>query len=176
MTTPILETERLILRPMTVQDAEQIFENWASDPEVARYMRWDLHKSVQTTKEWMQRMEADIANDKTYDWGFELKETGKLIGSGGIYYKEEKGMFELGYNLMRKYWRQGYTTEASRAILDFGIKTLGQNQFFCGHAVDNIGSMKVMTGLGFVYDCDYKYSKFSGNETFPAKGYILTVK
>ncbi len=53
MRTPILETERLILRPMRIEDAREIIDNWASDPEVAKYMVWSTHKDVSLTKAWM---------------------------------------------------------------------------------------------------------------------------
>ena len=45
-----LETERLILRPLTVNDAEEAFKNWTSDDEVSKYVRWSTHKNVEETK------------------------------------------------------------------------------------------------------------------------------
>ena len=47
MTTPIIESQRILLRPLSVEDAETIFRNWTSDEEVAKYMRWDLHETVE---------------------------------------------------------------------------------------------------------------------------------
>ncbi|HWQ78415.1 MAG TPA: GNAT family N-acetyltransferase [Anaerovoracaceae bacterium] len=46
MKTPVIETERLLLRPLTVGDAKAIFEGWARDQEVARFMRWNPHKTI----------------------------------------------------------------------------------------------------------------------------------
>ena len=57
MKTPILETERLILRPITVADAEEIYTNWASDPDVAIYMTWSTHPNVEVTKGWLTEVE-----------------------------------------------------------------------------------------------------------------------
>ena len=48
-----LETERLILRPLTVKDAEEAFKNWTSDDEVSKYVRWSTHKNVEETKEYI---------------------------------------------------------------------------------------------------------------------------
>ena len=90
MKNPVIETERLILRPLTMDDAQTAFDTWASDPEVAKYMRYYAHKSVDTTKEWLKSVVANENSDTDYDWGFVLKETGKLIGSGGIYYDDEE--------------------------------------------------------------------------------------
>lgn len=50
MTTPVIETSRMMLSPMTVHDAETAFRNWTSDPDVARFMRWECHKSVKQTR------------------------------------------------------------------------------------------------------------------------------
>lgn len=173
MKTPILETERMILRPLTIMDAEYIYNNWTSDPEVAKYMIWDLHESVNDTIEWLKIETANVNSDKNYIWGFVLKETGKLIGSGGINYKESHNRYELGYNIMKKYWNQGYTTEASMAILKYATNELGIKHYLCSHAVENIASSKVMIKLGFVYDKDNSYSSFSGKKVFQSKEYIL---
>ena len=129
MKTPILATERLLLRPLTVDDAESAFANWTSDPDVAKFMRWELHKSISETREWLLSEETLIESDRVYNWGFILKETGELIGSGGLVFVDSKDMYELGYNMMRKYWRKGLTTEAANAIIGFGKNKLMQKQF-----------------------------------------------
>ena len=71
MRTPILETERLILRPLRLADAEEVFANWASDPEVAKFMTWSTHPNVEVTKGWLADVEQNSTDsDSTYDWGF----------------------------------------------------------------------------------------------------------
>lgn len=175
MKTPVLESKRIILRPLTINDAELIYKNWTTDSEVAKYMIWEVHKNIDVTKEWLKKVEQGLDSEHEYEWGFVLKETGELFGSGGIYYKSEHGCFELGYNIMKKYWGLGLTTEAGKEILNFAINTLGEKKFFCRHAVDNIGSMKVMTKLGFQYYSDSSYSSFSGQKYFSAKDYYLYV-
>lgn len=174
MTTPILESERIILRPLTTSDANHIFESWTSDPEVAKFMIWDLHKSVDETLMWLKIEEENARSIKHFVWGFILKENGVLFGSGGINFQEDKGCYELGYNIMRKYWGQGLTTEASKVILDFAADNLNQNKFFCRHAADNIGSQKVMLKLGFKHHGDSEYSSFSGKKHFKSMDYYLT--
>ena len=134
MKTPILETERLLLRPLTTNDVESAFSNWTSDPDIAKFMRWELHSNISETFEWLVSEETLIESDSVYNWGFVLKETGELIGSGGLVFIESKGMYELGYNIMKKYWNQGLTTEAAKVIIDFGINELNQRQLDCCHA------------------------------------------
>ena len=175
MRTPVLETERLILRPLVVSDAETVFTNWTSDPDVARFMRWELHKNVSETQEWLASEEELIESDAVYNWGFVLKETGELIGSGGLVYIEPKGMYELGYNIMKKYWGQGLATEAAQEIIDFGKNELKQKQFYCCHAKDNPASGKVMTKVGFQYQQDGAYSSWNQERTFESKEYLLII-
>jgi len=175
MKTPILETERLILRPLTVADADVVFSGWASDPEVTKYMSYSAHKSVDETIEWLTQEEKNINNDKYFSWGFTLKEIGRLIGSGGVGYNEEHKMFAPGYNIMKAYWGKGLTTEALKAIIDFAVSELGAREFFCNHATENIASGKVMEKVGFVYQKDGEFKKLDGSETFPSREYLLNI-
>lgn len=176
MLTPILESKRIVLRPLSLNDAEDIYKSWTSDLEVAKFMIWDVHKSIDDTIEWLTVEEKNIDSVHHYNWGFVLKETGELFGSGGINFKKELDCYELGYNIMKKYWGQGLTTEAGKVILDFAINTLGEKKFFCRHAVDNIGSKMVMTKLGFEYCCDSSYTSFSGQKHFLSKDYYLNIE
>lgn len=176
MKTPILETERLLLRPLTVDDAESAFANWTSDPDVAKFMRWELHKSISETREWLLSEETLVESDRVYNWGFILKETGELIGSGGLVFIDSKDMYELGYNMMRKYWRKGLTTEAANAIIGFGKNKLMQKQFYCCHAIDNPASGKVMTKVGFQYQNDGVYYSWNQERKFESKEYLLMVE
>lgn len=176
MKTPILETSRLLLRPLSVADAETIFTNWTSDPDVARFMIWELHKSISDTEQWLAYEEASIESDTVYTWGFQLKETGELIGSGGLIFREEKGIFELGYNIMKKYWNQGITTEAAQRIIDFGKTELQQKRFYCCHAKDNPASGRVMTKVGFRYYKEGIYYSRSRERKFESKEYQYIVQ
>jgi len=175
MKTPILETKRLVLRPLTITDAETVFTNWTSDPDVAKFMRWELHKNISETREWLAAEEELVESDSVYNWGFVLKKTGELIGSGGLVFIEPKGMYELGYNIMKNYWSQGLTTEAAQRIIDFGKNELKQKQFYCCHAKSNPASGKVMTKVGFRYLKDGKYSSWNGERTFDSKEYVLII-
>ena len=76
MKTPIIETERMILRPLSVMDANDIYERWTSDDRVSKYVRWCTHNSVKDTMEWLKVEENNILSDRIYQWGFTLKENG----------------------------------------------------------------------------------------------------
>ena len=176
MKTPILETEKLILRPLTIADADAVFNGWASDPEVNKYVAYNLHESINTTIEWLTQEEKNVDSDESYSWGFVLKENDRLIGSGGFGYNEEHKMFAPGYNIMKAYWGKGLTTEALRAMIDFAVSVLGVREFFCNHAAENIASGKVMEKVGFVYQKDGEFKKLDGSITFPSREYLLTIQ
>lgn len=173
MKTPVLETQRLILRPLRAEDAEEIYTNWGSNPEVARFMSWSTHANSDVTREWLIGAEKNIEAEGIYEWGFVRKSDHKLIGSGGIYYKEIRGMYDLGYNIMKECWHQGYTSEAAAGIVEFAVQELKQKYLYAYHAKDNPNSGKVMEKVGFRYIGDREYDSMDGTKHFEAKEYIL---
>jgi ribosomal-protein-alanine N-acetyltransferase len=80
MITPILESKRIILRPLSLNDAEDIYKSWTSDSEVAKFMIWDVHKSINDTIEWLKMEVQNVDKEHHYVWGVVLKETGELFG------------------------------------------------------------------------------------------------
>ncbi len=164
---PTLETSRLILRPLTVDDAEAIFK-WAGDPRVNKYMIYPLYKSKEEAKPWIETLYED---EKKLDYGFVLKETGELIGSGGLYYHEDIDVWSVGYNLAFDFWKHGYTVEAIEKIIDYA-KSKYQVRAIAGtFAIGNYGSMRVMEKLGMTFYEDTEYTKLDDSETFKAKTY-----
>lgn len=173
MNTPILQTKRLQLRPLLISDARDIYQNWATDPEVAKYMRWSVHASILVTEGWLKEVEDNAERSTVFDWGFVLKENQMLIGSGGLYWSEEKGCFELGYNLMKKYWNQGLTTEAAAAMVQFAKEVLQQKELFSCYAKENVASGRVMEKVGFRYQKDGSYTSFDQTRTYETREYRL---
>ena len=157
MRTPILETERLILRPFKQADALEVFEGWESDPDVAGYMFWKSHNDIEKTKEWLTFEIGQIEKEDWYRFAIVLKETEELIGTGLIYYEEEVSGWEIGYNLGKKFWGKGYATEAMKAILSFAKEELCLTEIVGRYAKENPGSGKVMQKLGFRYEKDIPY-------------------
>ena len=164
-----IETERLILRTVTADDAEAVFV-WASDPEVNKYMIYTLHKDVEATREWLRSR--DINGSDEFDLGFELKETGELIGMGGLFYKEELDSWIVGYNLRKEYWGQGLVPEAMQAIIDYVNAEKGIRAIVGEFATENTKSRRVMEKLGMTYWKDAQYTKMDGSETFESRKYI----
>lgn len=175
MKTPVIETERLILRPLTVGDARAVFEGWASDQEVTRFLRWNLHKNIEETKEWLVSEETAAMGEDVFNWGFVLKENQKLIGSGGLIYSHQHQMYELGYTLARDLWGKGLTTEAAKRIVEYARDELKIKRLFAAHAISNVASGKIIKKIGFTYKREGTYLSFDGSRTFQSKEYIMNI-
>ncbi len=174
--TVVLETERLILRALKLEDAPNVFKNWASDKEVAKFMRWNAHTDIQVTEEWMKVCE-ELTSDKTrYEWGIILRESNEPIGSIGAFINaEEPSRYEVGYAFGKKYWGNGYATEALISVIDFLVNTVGIRYFICSHAKENPASGAVMRHAGFKYVKDGTYQSFDGLRKYDNKIYYLDI-
>lgn len=175
MTVPVIETERVILRPLKITDAQIIYNNWTSDPDVAKYVRWSTHSSASETVKWLTAEEAAMVSGNHYSWGFVLKENMELFGCGSLAYSDAHGMFELGYNIMKKYWNKGLTSEAAEAITAFAANLPGVTCLFAVHAKENVASARVLEKLGFIYQNDSAYTSFDGENTYLSREYLLAI-
>lgn len=175
MQTPVLETERLILRPFHLDDAREVFECWESDPDVARYMFWQSHHDINKTISWVKSEIDKIESEDWYRWAFVSRETGRLIGTGLLYLEEEYGKFEIAYNLGKKAWGFGYATEAMQEILRFAKDSLGIKEIMGRHARENPASGRILEKLGFVYRKDIPYECNGGEHVYEGKEYALIV-
>ena len=151
--TVTIETENLILRRFTMDDAESMFRNWASDSEVTKYLSWTPHKDVSETlgiiSEWIK----EYNDPNRYQWAIELKSIGEPIGSIGVVrYAKEKQSAEIGYCIGKAFWHKGYTSEALVAVLNYLFKTTDFNRIFARHDVRNPNSGKVMLKSGMKYE------------------------
>ena len=147
----MLETERLVLRAFTLDDAEDIFA-YACDPEVFVYLPFDHHGDMDATRDFIARtLEGHEAGTKA-DWGMVLKETGRVVGTCGFCTWGGGGRAELGYCLGREQWGQGLVTEASERIVRFGFEECMLNRIEAVCDVDNIGSARVMEKCGMVFE------------------------
>lgn len=169
-----LTTQRLILRELVENDAEEMFKNWASDDEVSKYVRWTTHKNVEETKEYIRCEQDRCENGGCYNWGIVLKEKNELIGAIGAFPSEDSRI-EIGYNISRKHWNNGYTTEAVKEVLRYLIDEKNIYRFRCSHAILNPASGAVMRKAGFKYSHDAVYEKFDGSQKFECKVYYLDI-
>lgn len=144
-----IRTERLILRPFAPDDAEDMFRNWASDPEVTKYLTWPTHPSADVTgmllKDWIPRYE----DGACFNWAIQWQATGRVIGNISVVNLiEAVEEAQIGYCMSRSFWGQGIMTEALRAVEDYLFETVGVNRIAASHDANNPKSGRVMDKAG----------------------------
>ena len=149
----VLETERLILRPFREEDAQEMFDNWASNPNVTKYVTWPPHTSVEATKSLLREWGMGYFLPDFYQWAIELKELGQVIGNIAVVNIDEKiDACEIGYCLGEAWWNKGIATEAFKRVIDFLFAEVQANRISARHDTDNPASGKVMQKSGLVYE------------------------
>ena len=149
---PELETEDLILRKPRMRDAKDIFR-YASDPEVARYVLWEPHRSVSETASFVRDLRVRIRAGYPSSWVVTFRETGLVIGTiGFVWYSTDNNAAELGYSFSREYWNHGYATQALRVVIDCLFSSLPLNRLEAQHDVRNPASGRVMQKCGLTQE------------------------
>ena len=149
---PVIETERLILRPPTKLD----LNDWASrifaDPDVIRYMPKRDMKPYERAERALNVYNKLWAQTPVGGWVVFSKSEEQLIGSCEIDSLDETGEFELGYAFCKVSWGKGIATEAARAVVRFGFETAKLERIMAVVVPENIASWRVLEHLGFVYE------------------------
>ena len=149
---PTLETERLILRKMVLNDAEAVFA-YASNSEVSRYTLWETHRSIEDSRAFLEFATQKYENGGEPDWGIVYRGNGCLVGACGLVnWEAEHARAEVGFVLSREYWGRGLMSEAVRAILRFGFERMNLNRIEARCIAENAASARVMEKAGMVYE------------------------
>lgn len=160
----ILHTERLTLRPWTLNDLDDLYE-YASVDGVGQMAGWLPHKSKEES---LNILQIFIGEKKT----FAIEYCGKVIGSLGIEFYDEKALpefnakqgREIGYALSKEYWGKGLMPEAVKAVIKFLFEVANLDFIVCGHFTENIQSMRVQEKCGFFRYRLAKYITSYGEE------------
>lgn len=145
---PVLETERLTLRPIRRGDEADAFA-YGADPEVSRYTTWERHRTIDDACVFVDWVLGEYAQGRPAPWGIVLRDDGHLIGACGVSeWRPEHARAEIGYVLARPYWGRGYATEAVRAVLAFGFRELKLNRIEAVCAAENAASERVLQKVG----------------------------
>ena len=145
-----LETERLLLRRVVPSDTHQMFENWTSDPDVARYVTWNAHTDISATEKFMEFIQNRYASGEKYIYGMELKSDGTLFGMIEVVAFHDEKYPVIGYCSGKKQWGHGYMTEALKALVKLLFED-GYEKILIGAIKENIGSIRVIEKAGFTY-------------------------
>lgn len=165
-----ITTERLILRPMTMADVNDVFE-YSKNINVGPNAGWKPHESIEESTLIME----SIFVGKDGIFGIELRESGKLIGSVGLVNdakRENENVRMVGYSIGEEYWGNGYMTEAVKALIIYGFEEMKLDMISAYCYPHNQRSKRVLSKCGFVYEatlrnCDMLYDgRILDNECF----------
>ena len=146
------ETERLILRRITKNDDSDMYE-YAKRGDVTRFLTWHPHKDIYYTRGYIKFLLKKYKTSEYYDWGIELKENQKFIGTCGYSnFDPENHKAEIGYVINPDYHNMGIATEAVKAIIEYSFKSLELHRLEARTIKGNAASEKVLKKCGFIFE------------------------
>jgi len=147
----VLTTDRLVLRQVTMADAEDVLV-FRGDAQVQRYDSGAL-QGIDEVHELIDEADGWYADQKALVWGVTLKGMGHVIGLFAFYFWEQRYyVADLGYDLARAHWRQGIATEAIGEMLRWGFEELRMHRVNANTRTDNRPSVALLRRLGFTHE------------------------
>lgn len=146
---PVIETERLILRPLVIDDSDSLLKIF-SDPEVMRYWNTAPWATVQDSLDFIDESNGLMQRQESLILGVYLKPTCELAGKCMLFsYDKESKRAEIGFGLGRDYWGKGYINEAGEALIQYGFNSLGLRRIEAEIDPNNQSSAKALEKLSF---------------------------
>jgi len=169
-----IETERLLMHPPHPEDAIAIFEGWAQDTEVTRYLTWRPHDRIEQTQAFVRSCIEAWEGEIRFPYMITLKEIDQVIGM--IDPRIEGPKVGIGYGLARAYWGKGYIPEATRAIIEWAFQQPSLYRVYATTDVENIASQRVLEKVGM--QCEgilHKYIIHPNISDIPRDSYIYAI-
>lgn len=140
----------VVVRPLRLGDDQPVYE-YASDPEVTRFLPWYPAPSIDTVRSFLLQQIARRRRGESYAFGIDLRTGETMVGSTDLMGLDGQGdgAAELGYILGRPYWGRGYMTEAAGLTVDIAFEELGLKRLAAFADIENMGSRRVLEKLGF---------------------------
>lgn len=176
--TKMLVSDRLILRRFVMDDAQAMYENWASDCEVTRFLMWPTHENVEDSRRILSDWTSQYEKDDFYIWAITIKENGKdPIGSISVVDKNDRiKMARIGYCIGRQWWNQGITSEAFKLIISYLFNEVQVNRIEAGHDPRNPVSGKVMRKCGLQYEGTQREAAWNNQGICDSSIYAILAK
>lgn len=164
--TAQIKTTRFILRQFQLKDVHDVFVNWSSDIDSARYNAWDVHDSENVTKSYLSEWVDNYKRKNYYHWAIVDKDNEEVIGSiSATNIKNRKKYCEIGYTVAKKRWNEGIATEVLNNVINFLTIEVGFEIIRAMHDVRNKASGRVMEKAGMVF-VKNKYQVFLSKHNF----------
>ena len=172
--TKTIDTDRLMLRRFKPEDACNMFNNWANDSDVTKFLTWKPHGNIEVTKKIINQWIDEYNHNNFYNWAIELKEAGEVIGNISVVnLYENYQSCEIGYCMSKKHWNKGIMTESLKAVIDYLFSEVGFNRIEARHDTDNIASGKVMMKSGMRYEGTLRQVKIRDKEFYSLAVYAI---
>ena len=170
--TPVLTTQRLVLRPFRMEDAQDMFTNWASDPQVTRFLMWPTHTSMNVSQYVLNDWIPHYAEPDYYHWAITVD--GHAIGSIAVVDHDDRvGKAHIGYCIGRNWWHMGIMSEALQAVMDYLFDVVGYERLESRHDPRNPNSGAVMRKCGMKYEGTLRQSDWNNQGVCDACWYAL---
>lgn len=172
-----LETSNLILRKFRREDAECFYARVGGSEKVTKYMLWQPHKSLQESKESIEKILSRYEEENGYTWAIALRADDSIIGRIDLLrFDERESNCSFAYMIGDEFWGQGYGTEALKAVLQFAFEKMEMQTVVADHMSVNVASGKVMKKAGMYYVQNHvsKYEK--AGKSYDADEYMITYK
>jgi len=148
----VLETKRLLLRPMEIEDAEALFA-MDSNPNVHLYLGNEPLTDIEQCYDYIKSIQNQYIQNGIGRFAMVIKDTNEVIGWAGLKFitKEENGrtnFYDIGYRLQEKHWRKGYALEAATTWLDHAFNKMKIPTVYASAHVDNLGSNTILQKIG----------------------------
>lgn len=151
----IIQSERLILREFTAEDAIHFYE-LNNDQEVLKYTGDNPFNSLNNAVLFLKNYN-EYKLHGMGRWAVCLKNTNEFLGWCGLKYHPDKKLVEVGFRFYKKHWKNGYATESAKACINYGFKTLKLAEIYAHSHIENVKSHKVIEkcGMSFIKEFDY---------------------
>lgn len=166
---PTLETDRLILREMSKEDAEGIFACFSNE-DVTRYYGQETLEKIEQAEKIVDFFSKSYSEKRGIRWGIERKGTKGIIGTIGFNaWLPKHKRAEIGYELHPDYWRNGYTLEAVLKVISYGFEKLDLTRIGAVVFIENKASNNLLEKVGFQKEGvlrDYMYQNGKAYDTY----------
>lgn len=149
---PTLETERFLLRKLSVDDTDDMYE-YAKEYDVTKYLTWSPHPNKASTLEYLMYIQNRYKTGDFSDWAIVCKDSGKMIGTCGFtrfFFAHDSA--EIGYVINPQYHGQGIATEVVGRVIKYGFENLALERIEGKFMVENKASLRVMEKNGMTFE------------------------
>jgi len=172
-TFPELESERLLYRAYTTEDAETLF-HMRSHPDVSKYMDTAVPKHSEDTRRRIEGYHKAFDDKKGITWAIIEKQSNALIGDFGIWrIDKQNSRGEIGYILHPTFWKKGYMNEAMHTLIRFGFKVLNLHSYEANVNIDNKRSKTLLLKLGFKLEAYFRENFYYDGQFLDSEIYCL---